>query len=69
MWIIMLIQVLHTCTVPFILKDKIECELNRLKKEGINEPMQFSRWAAPIVPALERDGKIRIYSDYKTIIN
>ena len=56
-------------SVPFILKDKIEAELERLLGEGIIESMQFSKWAAPIVPVLKSDGKIRICGDYKTTVN
>ena len=33
--------------VPFALKEKVEEELKRLQRE---EPVQFSDWAAPIVP-------------------
>ena len=31
--------------------------------------MQFSDWAAPIVPVVKSDGKIRICGDYKVTIN
>ena len=44
-------------TVPFILKDTIECELSRLEKKGIIEAIQYSRWAALIVPVLKREGR------------
>ncbi len=56
-------------SVLFVLRDKVECELGRLESEGIIEPVQFSQWAAPIVPVLKADGTIRICGDYKTTVN
>ncbi len=37
------------------MKGKVEEELERLQKLGIIEPVQFSRWSAPIVPVLKED--------------
>lgn len=37
-------------TVPYAMKSLVEAELIRLEKEGIISPIQFSQWAAPIVP-------------------
>ena len=54
---------------PFILKHKIEYKFSGLEKEEVIEPIQFSRWAAPIVPILKRDGMIKVCGDYKTTIN
>ena len=56
-------------SVPFALQAGVEEELERLQKQGIIEPVQFSDWAAPIVPVVKRDGKIRICGDYKVTIN
>ena len=44
-------------------------ELQRLEDEGIISPVQFSSWAAPIVPVVKSSGKIRICGDYKVTIN
>ena len=60
---------LETRPVPYAMKGKIEAELKRLQDEGTIEPVQFSEWAAPIVPILKPDGSIRICGDYKTAVN
>ena len=56
-------------TVPYALKGKIEQELERLEKTGIIEPVQLADWAAPIVPVVKKDGRIRICGDYKVTVN
>ena len=45
--------------VPYALQNKVEVE------QGVIEPVQFSDWAAPIVPVVKRDGSIWICGDYK----
>ena len=55
--------------VPYILKDKVERELDRLQKEHIITPVQFSDWGAPIFPVVKSDGNIRICGDYKLTAN
>ena len=56
-------------TVPYAIRAKVEQELDRLEKSGIIEKMQFSSWAAPIVPVLKRDGSVRICGDYRATVN
>ena len=56
-------------SVPFALRDKVEAELDRLVKAGILRPVRFSDWAAPIVPVVKKDGRIRICGDYKLTAN
>ena len=43
--------------------------LEKLVSEGVLEAVQFSEWAAPIVPVVKRDGSIRVCGDYKLTIN
>ena len=54
--------------VPYALKEKIELELDRLEKQGQITRVQFSEWAAPIVPVVKEKG-IRICGDYKVTVN
>ena len=35
---------------------RVEQELERLQRMGVIEPVQFSEWAAPIVPVVKKDG-------------
>ena len=56
-------------SVPFALRQKVEAELDRLEKQGVITPVQFSDWAAPIVPVVKRDGTVRICGDYKLTVN
>ena len=54
---------------PFLLRKKVETELERLVTMGIISPIEFSKWAAPIVPVLKQDGSVRICGDFKVTIN
>ncbi|BHF72125.1 hypothetical protein SprV_0401518900 [Sparganum proliferum] len=56
-------------TVPYAVAPKVEEELDRLQKVDIIEPVQYSEWAAPIVPVLKSDGSVRTCGDYKLTIN
>ena len=56
-------------SVPLALKGKVEAELDKLESMGIISPVQFSKWAAPIVPVLKQNGAVRICGDYKVTIN
>ena len=50
-------------TVPYVLRPKVESELERLQQAGVIEPVQFAEWSAPIVPVLKKDGSLRICGD------
>ncbi|KAL3974523.1 interleukin 1 receptor-like 1 [Sarotherodon galilaeus] len=43
-------------TVPYAMKAKVEAELERLQQLGVIEPIEFSDWAALIVPVLKKLG-------------
>lgn len=55
--------------VPFALRDKISVELERLEANGTIGKVQYSEWAAPIVPRLKEDVTVRICGDYKVTVN
>ena len=38
--------------VPFLIRERLENELERLQRENIIVPVQFSEWAAPVVPVV-----------------
>ena len=59
--------------VPYALRARIEQELDRLEDQGVWRRVQYSKWAAPIVPVLKNSkdplGPLRICGDYKVTIN
>uniref|UniRef100_A0A1X7USV9 Peptidase A2 domain-containing protein n=1 Tax=Amphimedon queenslandica TaxID=400682 RepID=A0A1X7USV9_AMPQE len=55
--------------LPYALKEKVEKELMHLQESGLITPIQFSDWAAPIVPVVKSDGSIRICGDYRVTVN
>ena len=56
-------------SVPYALKEPISRELDRLESQGVLEKVNYSEWAAPIVPVPKADGQIRICGDYKVTVN
>ena len=57
-------------TVPYVLRDKVDRELQRLQNEGILEPVEMAEWAASIVAILKRDKlSVRICGDFSFTIN
>ena len=56
-------------SVPYALRGVVEQDLERLERLGVIEKVQYSDWAAPIVPVPKGDGGIRICGDYKVTVN
>ena len=59
--------------VPYAMRARVEEELDKLEDQGVWRRVQYSKWAAPIVPALKDSkdplGPIRICGDYKMTVN
>ena len=55
--------------MPYAIKEKDGNELDCLVKEGIFEPLEYSEWAAPIVPVQKSDGSVQICGDYTVTVN
>ena len=57
-------------TVPYALKTKVERNWNAsIEHDDVIEPVQFSNWAAPIVPIMKCNRAVRICGDYKLTVN
>ena len=57
------------CPLPFAIREQVEGELDRLIEQGILQKVDYSDWAAPIVPVPKSDGAVGICGDYKVTIN
>ncbi|KAF2881441.1 hypothetical protein ILUMI_24727 [Ignelater luminosus] len=55
--------------VPFAFKEKMEEELDKLEKLGVIRKIDTSEWGTTLVPALKKDGFIRVCADYKSTVN
>ncbi len=55
--------------VPYALRAKLEKELECLEETGVIDAVQFSDWAAPIVPVMKKDGSVSVCGDYKVTVN
>ena len=56
-------------SLPFVVRKKVKQELECLQEQGVIEPVQFSDWAAPVVPVLKKGGSVRLCGDYKVTVN
>ena len=56
-------------SLPFAYKSRVEAQLDADIKSGVLVPIRDSRWAAPIVPVVRADGKIRVCANFKLTAN
>ena len=49
--------------VSFAMKEKIIKELDRLEAERVIEKVNYSEWAAPLLPVVKPDGRVRLCGD------
>ena len=54
--------------LPYATRKKEE-KLKRVEQDQVTEPVEYSDWAAPIVPAVKPSGQVRICGDYKVTVN
>ena len=55
--------------IPFIERELVDVELNRLDNLRVIEPVQFSEWASQIVPVRKSNGKMGLCVNYETTVN
>ena len=55
--------------LPYVMRDMVDKELDRLLAEYIIEPVQYSDWAAPVVPVMKAEKTVRLCGDYKLTVN
>lgn len=55
--------------VPYALRKRVEQELSHLEAAGVIKQVEFSDWAAPIMPVTKQDGSVRISGDYQLTVN
>ncbi|XP_045463872.1 uncharacterized protein K02A2.6-like [Harmonia axyridis] len=55
--------------VPFLFKEKINSELEKLEAKGVISKVETSEWGTPLVPVMKESGEIRLCADYKVTVN
>ncbi|XP_023307568.2 uncharacterized protein K02A2.6-like, partial [Lucilia cuprina] len=55
--------------VAYAAVQQVDDELQRLEQANIITPVNYSRWAAPIVVVKRANGKVRLCGDYSTGLN
>lgn len=53
----------------FATKPAVDCELDRLEKEGIIKNATHSEWVSPVVAVLKAGGHLRLCGDYIATFN
>ena len=54
---------------PIALQGEVHAELDRMERNGVISPVtNGTEWASPLVVIPKRDGRLRIYCDYKVAV-
>ena len=56
-------EISTSLSVLYAIREKVERELDRLQANGVIKPVQFSDWAAPIIPVVKKDRSVCIGGD------
>ncbi|XP_043216468.1 uncharacterized protein K02A2.6-like isoform X5 [Amphibalanus amphitrite] len=56
-------------SMPYAYKEKVEKQLQKDVESGVLEQVTHSRWAAPLVPVLKKDGTVRVCANLKLTAN
>ena len=62
-------KVTKTRSVPYSLKEAVEQDLKFLQQLGVTEKVNYSDWAAPIIPVPKEDQLVHTCGDFKVTIN
>ena len=55
-------------SMPLLLRTQVDEELDSLERIDVFEKVEFADWAAPIIVVPKKDGRVRIYGDYKVTV-
>ncbi|XP_055522484.1 uncharacterized protein K02A2.6-like [Wyeomyia smithii] len=56
-------------SLPFSIRDTVECEIHKMVKSGVLVKVNRSEWATPIVPVMKSANRVRLCGDYKLTVN
>lgn len=56
-------------SIPFAIRDAVECEINRMVDSGVLVKVNHSNWATPVVPVMKSGNRVRLCGDYKLTVN
>lgn len=56
--------------IAYALRERVECELERLEKQWVIELVEYPEWTAPTLPVMKSDqSSLHICQNYKVTVN